>query len=41
MKNQEVGALRKGEKVMEMACGSQLEKDGQFLKPKQDSRCGT
>ena len=30
MKNRKVGALGKGEKVMELACGSQLENDGNF-----------
>ena len=38
MKKQEVGSLRKGEKAMDLACGSQLENDDKLLKPKQDLR---
>ena len=38
MKNLEVGALGKGEKVMELVCGSQLERFENFFKTKQDLR---
>ena len=38
---EEVGALKKGEKVMEWACGSQIEKDEEVLEPRQDLRLET
>ena len=38
MKNREVGVLSKGEKVMELVCGSQLENNKKLLNLKQDLR---
>ena len=38
---EEVGALKKGEKVVEWACGSQIEKNEEVLEPRQDLRLET